>query len=147
MFNLKVKFMLAAAVLFIGGVSAANAQLVNGSAIKVSVPSAFVLRGETLPAGVYTIARTPSTVDSPSLLVLRGEGEVMVFDTMVAELKEAAASTQLVFDTVDGVKYLSEIVVKGQITKNEIAKTKIQKRAIADSSAGRYILTITDSSF
>ncbi|MEQ1646316.1 MAG: hypothetical protein ABL959_22880, partial [Pyrinomonadaceae bacterium] len=60
MFNLKAKFMLAAAVLFIGGVSAANAQLVDGSAIKVAVPSSFVLRGETFEAGTYTIERTPN---------------------------------------------------------------------------------------
>ncbi len=47
MFNLKAKFILAAAVLFIGGVSAANAQLVDGSSIKVAVPNSFVVRGET----------------------------------------------------------------------------------------------------
>ena len=94
MFNLKAKFMLAAAVLFIGGVSAANAQLVDGSSIKVSVPSSFVLRGETFEAGTYSIERTPITIDSPSLLILRGEGETMIFDTMISNSRTVAENTQ-----------------------------------------------------
>jgi len=147
MFNLKAKFMLAAAVLFISGVSAANAQIADGSIITVNVPSSFVLRNETLPAGTYTIERTPSTADSPSFLILRGDHEAMVFDTIVAGTREAAANTQLVFDTVDGVNYLFEILVKGQTSKNEIAKTKAQKKMIAEGSASRYVITITNTGF
>ena len=64
MFNLTTKFILAVSVLFIGGVSAASAQLTDGEALKVSVPSAFVVSDKSFPAGVYTIERTPSTNDS-----------------------------------------------------------------------------------
>lgn len=147
MFNLKAKFILAAAVLFIGGVSAANAQLVNGSSIKVNVPNSFVVRDETFEAGTYTIERTPSTADAPSLLIIRGEGETMVFDTIISNSNEAAGNTQLVFDTVGGTNYLSGIVVKGQTTKNEIAKTKTQKRMIANGEAVRTVITITNTGF
>jgi len=147
MFNLKAKFMLAAAVLFIGGVSAANAQLVDGSSIKVSVPSSFVLRGETFEAGTYTIERTPSTVDSPSLLVIRGEGETMIFDTIVDRTNETAKNTQLVFETIGGTNYLSAIVVKGQTTKNEIARSTAQARAIADGVSVSQTVMIANTGF
>ncbi len=147
MFNLKAKFMLAAAVLFIGGVSAANAQLVDGSSIKVSVPSSFVLRGETFEAGTYTIERTPSTVDSPSLLVIRGEGETMIFDTIVDRTNETAKNTQLVFETIGGTNYLSAIVVKGQTTKNEIARSTAQARSIADGVSVLQTVMIANTGF
>lgn len=145
MFNLKAKFMLFAAVLFIGGVSAASAQISNGSTIKVNVPSDFVLKGATFSAGNYVIERTPNTADAPSFLIIRGENEAMVFDTMIANSKEAADDTQLVFDTVDGVNYLSAIVVKGQTARNEIAKSKAQKSG--EGVAGRYVVTISNTGF
>lgn len=147
MFNLKAKLMLAAAVLFIGGVSAANAQISNGSMIKVNVPTSFVLKGADFPAGEYIIERTPNTADAPSVLIIRGENEAMVFDTMIAGSKGAAESTQLVFDTVDGVNYLSAIVVKGQTARNEIAKTKAQSQKATEGVAGRYVVTITNTGF
>jgi hypothetical protein len=146
MFKSTVKFMFAAAILFIG-VSAANAQIANGSQISVNVPSDFILKDKTFAAGNYTIERTPSTIDSPSLLILRGEGETMIFDTMTARTNGTATDTQLVFDTVDGLKYLSAIQVKGQNVTSEIAKTKKQTRMMANASAGRFVLTITDTSF
>jgi hypothetical protein len=148
MFNLKAKFLLAAAVLFIGGVSAANAQLGNGSEIKVSVPNAFVLRGESFSAGIYSIVRTPTTIDSNSLLILRGEnGESMIFDTIVGSSNKAADATQLVFDAVGGTNYLSAILVKGSTVKNEIAKTKAQRRSLAEGVGRRFVVTVTDSGF
>ena len=145
MFNLKT--LVAVAVLVLGGISAANAQLANGSAIKIAVPSSFVLRGETFMAGTYTIERTASTADSSSLLVLRGEGETMVFDTIVGRSHEAAENTQLVFETIGGTNYLSAIVVKGTTTKNEIARSKAQARAIADGVSVTQTVMIANTGF
>lgn len=147
MFNLKAKFMLAAAVLFIGGVSGANAQLVDGSTINVAVSSSFVLRDKTFEAGVYSIERTPSTADSPSVLILRGEGETMIFDTIIDRSNAAAENTQLVFETIGGTNYLSAIVVKGQTTKNEIARSKAQARAIADGVSVTQTVMIANTGF
>ncbi|MFZ1701515.1 MAG: hypothetical protein WBO10_04245 [Pyrinomonadaceae bacterium] len=146
MFNLKAKFIIAATVLVLG-VSAANAQIADGTSIKINVPSSFVVRDVKFPAGVYTIERTPTTADSSSLLIIRGEGESMIFDTMVSSSNQASAKTQLVFDTVDGVNYLSEILVKGQTSKNELTKTKAQATRSADTVAIRYIITLTDTGF
>ncbi len=147
MFNLKAKFLLAAAVLFIGGATAANAQLVNGSTIKVSVPNSFVLRDETFQAGNYTIERTPSTADAPSLLILRGNGNTIIFDTIVSSSNKTSATTQLVFDTVGDTNFLSEILVKGSTIKSAIAKTKSQKKVMSENASVRNYLTITNTGF
>ena len=145
MFNLKAKLMLATAVLFLGGVSAANAQLVDGTSIKVNVPSAFVLKDETFPAGTYTIERTSNTADAPSLLVMRGEDKTIIFDTIVSTSNEPAETTELVFDLVGGTNYLSAIVVRGETSRNEIARTKAESQKIAARNA--EIIAITSTNF
>ncbi len=146
MFNLKSKLFLLAAVLIFGGFSAANAQINEGTSIKVNVPNAFTLRDTTFDAGIYTIERTPSTIDSPSLLVLRGDnGSSMIFDTIVARSNNAAPATRLVFDTVGETTYLTAIAVKGQSSVNEIAKTKAQTRKLAEGNVARLYLTINDA--
>ncbi|MEQ1604941.1 MAG: hypothetical protein ABL999_08730 [Pyrinomonadaceae bacterium] len=147
MFNLKAKSLLATAVLFLGGVVAANAQISNGSMITVSVPNSFVVRDSTFEAGVYTIERTPNTADSPSLLILRGNGDAIIFDTVVSNSNETAATTQLVFDTVGDTNFLSEILVKGSASKNELMKTKAQKKVMSENSSVRNFLTITNTGF
>lgn len=146
MFNLKTKLFLMAAVLVLGGFSAANAQINEGSSIKVNVPNAFTLRDQTFEAGIYTIERTPSTIDSPSLLVIRGENNTaMVFDTILARSNNSATATRLVFDTVGDTKFLTGIVVKGQSGMNEVAKTKAQTRKMAEGNVARLYLTINET--
>ncbi len=148
MFNLKAKSLLATAFLFLGGVVAANAQIADGSIITVSVPNSFVVKDTTFDAGVYTIERTPNTSDSPSLLILRGEKDAIVFDTVVSSSNNAAQTTQLVFNTVGDTNFLSEILVKGSASKNELMKTKAQKKAMSENSSVKTTyLTITNTGF
>lgn len=145
MLKLTTKLFLAASFLVLGGFSAANAQIVEGTAIKVSVPNAFVLRDKTFEPGVYTFSRTPVTVDSPSLLIMRGDnGKSMIFDTITSSLDKAAHSTQLVFDTVGDTTYLTGIRVKGQDAGSEIVKSKAQTK-MGGSVSKRMFLTITES--
>lgn len=125
MFNFKG--LIAVAVLVLGGISAVSAQ--DGSGLKVNVPHAFVINEEMFAAGDYTIERTPSTADSPSLMVIRGEGESMIFDTMAARTSNAAEATELVFDSINGTYFLSKITVKGATTAVELAKTRSQVEA------------------
>lgn len=141
------KSIIAAAVLFLAGVTAANAQLTDGGKISVSVPDAFVLRDKTFPAGVYTITRTPSTIDSPSLLILRGDNEAMIFDTIKSDGVSAARATQLIFDTVGGTSYLTGIAVGGDTTRLDIPKTKRFKQALTEGSASRAYITVTNTGF
>lgn len=148
MFNLTSKLLLAASFLVLGGFSAANAQITDGTSIKVSVPTAFTLRDESFDAGIYTIERTPTTADSPSLLIIRCEkGGSMIFDTMTSRSNRNAESTQLIFETVGETTYLTGIAVKGQSGITEIVKTKKQSDKLATETVSkRLYLTITETS-
>ena len=127
MIKLNVKLMLAALVFSIGGLSAVNAQVEPGTTLRFFVDTEFVVNGENFPAGEYTVERTPNTADAPSLLILRGAKSV-IFDTMVANTRVVAERTELLFDNVNGVNYLSAIAVAGQTSRNELLSAKEQVR-------------------
>lgn len=124
-FNLKV--MVAALVLSIGAIASVNAQVEPGTVLKFFVASDFVVNGTSFPAGEYSIERTPNTADSPSLLIIRGE-QSMIFDTMVADSRVVADRTELLFENVNGVNYLSAITVAGQTSRNELTSAKSQMK-------------------
>jgi len=138
MSNFTIKFILVSLVLAVGGVTATSAQ-VNGAAIRADIPYDFVLRDKTFPAGKYTIQRTYSNVDSPSILVLQGEKESAIFDTLFASTNNPAKSTQLVFDVADGVYYLAKIQVQGSTTANDILRTRSESRQVAQAKAKKSV--------
>jgi hypothetical protein len=121
---------MAVAVLVLGGFGAANAQLTD-TAIKVSIPEAFVIRGKVFQAGDYKIKRTDSTIDSPSLLLLQGEGQSVMFDTIAAISTTAAKETKLVFEKAGDRLILSEIWLKGDTVGNQVVGAKSEAARIA----------------
>ena len=131
MSNYTAKFLLVVSFLVLGGISAANAQVTGGMTLKVDIPNSFIIDNHTYPAGEYTISPTPSTIDSSTLLILRGKGEAAIFDTIKMDSAEAAPNTELVFDKIDDRYFLSKILIKGETTGNEITRTKSEKRLIA----------------
>lgn len=142
------KFFLAASFLVLGGISAANAQIAYGSAVKVFVPDAFEINNTSFSPGVYTIERTPSQVDSSSFLLIRGEnGKGMLFDTIFAPVDNVKNESELVFENIGGTNVLSEIVVSGQPMAYRITKTKEQKRKIAEGVAAVHVITVADTAF
>ena len=148
MFNFKIKIVVAAFALVLGGVTAASAQFNFGSALRVNVPSEFVVEDKVFPAGEYSIFQTPSTTDSSTNLILRGRnGRSMIMNTMIARSNEAATSTHLVFDIVDGTHFLSKIWLKGEITANEIPKSSFERRLIAENKQVRQVVISTSSEF
>ena len=148
MSNFKMKIFLAAFALVLGGVSAASAQFNFGSALRVNVPNDFVVEDKVFPAGEYSIFATPSTIDSPSLLILRGRnGRSMIFNTMIARSANAADSTQLVFNIIDGTHFLSKIWLKGEIRSNEIPKSRFEKRLIAANKPAHRVVINTSTGF
>ena len=148
MFNFKIKIVVAAFALVLGGVTAASAQFNFGSALRVNVPSEFVVEDKVFPAGEYSIFQTPSTTDSSTNLILRGRnGRSMIMNTMIARSNEAAMSTHLVFDVIDGTHFLSKIWLKGEITANEIPKSSFERRLIAENKQVRQVVVSTSSEF
>src|SRR5688500_2162056 len=147
MFNFKIKIVIAAFAL-LGGVTAASAQFNFGSALRVNVPIEFVVEDKMFPAGEYSIFQTPSTTDSSTNLILRGRnGRSMIMNTMIARSNEAAMSTHLVFDVIDGTHFLSKIWLKGEITANEIPKSRFERRLIAENKQVRQVVVSTSSEF
>ena len=125
MFNLKTKFMLAAALFLVGGVSAVSAQIPEGTALKINVSSSFVIRDKTFEAGEYTVARTPSTADSGTLMILRdakGKG-LIIFDTIARESGTRSTDSQLIFDAIGGNLHLSRIRVRGSNVSLELPRS------------------------
>ena len=141
---LKTKFFLVVSFLVLGGVSAASAQIGDGSALRVHVPNAFTVKDKSFEPGSYIIERTPNTIDSKSLMILRnGKGDAIIFDTIPANLAEAAGETELVFDGAAGNIFLSRIVFRGETTAIEIPKTKAQRDLLAkgDNKVLRIVIT------
>ena len=143
-----LKSILFAAILIIGGMTAANAQIRQGSVLKLDIPNSFVVNDKTFSAGEYTIERTPSTIDSSSLLILRDAktGKGIIFDSTQTRTQTPAKSTQLVFDNVNGTYFLSQIWVKGSTTSNDIPMTGRQRQMIANSPVHKVVMT-SDTSF
>ncbi len=127
MSKFNVKLMVAALVLSIGAIANVSAQVEPGTVLRFFVANDFVVNGKSFPAGEYTVERTPNTADSPSLLIIRGE-KSMIFDTMVSDTRVTADRTELIFENVDGVDYLSAIVVEGQTSRNELLSAKSQMK-------------------
>ena len=136
-----------AAVISLAGVTAASAQFTFGSKLNVTISNDFVVGDKEFPAGNYTIAPTPNTADSPSILVLRGEKVSMILDTMRGESGVAAKDTQLIFKDVDGVSFLSKILFKGETTAIEIPMSKHEKRLIASVKVAEQVVVGTGSSY
>jgi hypothetical protein len=114
-------------VLSIGAIANVSAQVEAGTVLKFFVANDFVVKGTSFPAGEYTVERTPGTADAPSLLIIRGE-KSMIFDTMVADSRTVADRTELIFENVDGVDYLSAITVAGQTSRNELPSVMSQMK-------------------
>lgn len=127
MSKLKLKLVAAALILSIGAIANVSAQVEPGTVLRFFVANDFVVNGTAFPAGEYTVERTPSSADSSSMLIIRGE-ESMIFDTIVADSREVADRTELIFENVNGVNYLSTITVAGHTLRNELGSAKSQIR-------------------
>ena len=145
MFDLKAKFILAA-VLLIGGVSAASAQLVDGTVLKFTANSEFSVKDKVFAPGEYTIQRVGSSSNSASLLVLRGKnGGSIAFDTIMDHDAAPAKATEVVFYSIGGTNVLSKIVVKGESGSNEVPRTAAQRQAIAKGASPKRVMVTQDT--
>jgi hypothetical protein len=117
----------------LGGLTAANAQIEPGEALRIDVPHSFVVRDKTLPAGKYTITPIEESDGSTHLLKLQSQNgkEVAVFDTTEKILNEPYKNTELVFKQTGDEYVLTEIRIKGEEQANDIPETKSEKRAVA----------------
>ena len=133
MFNNTLKILFAVSFMVLGSFTAANAQLGNGNAIRVTVDHPFVVEDKTFPAGKYTIATIGDFDGSDSILKLQSLNgkEFVAFQTIGEELNEPAKSTELIFDRIGDEYILSKIRIAGDIEGTEVEKTRSEKAALA----------------
>ncbi len=138
--NFVTKSLFVAGFLVLVGISIANAQI-PGTAIKFNAENSFALRGKVFPASEYTITRTPGISGSDSL-VLRGEGGTAIFNTTPTSSASAAEYTQVLFEKIDGVNFLSQIRLAGETAGKSINITKSEMLQVAKITRKN---TITDT--
>ena len=133
----KLQILLGISFLLVGGIVAANAQMDGSSSIKFEVAHPFVVDGETLPAGKYSIGTIASQGGSNGILKIQSlDGkESMLFSTLKKVHSEAAGKTELVFEQVGGDYYLTEIRVKGDEDAVLIDSRELNKRISDDAAA------------
>jgi hypothetical protein len=137
MLNNAIKSLVVTAVLLIGGLTAANAQIANGASVKFDVSHAFVVNDKTFPAGKYSISPVSMPDGSTSLLKLQSENgeESALINTMSRTLNERSKETELVFDQVGGEYILTELRVRGDEQASRVVETSSEKRAAATAAA------------
>jgi hypothetical protein len=132
------KLFILAAVIMIGGIAVANAQVAPQSEIKTNVPFSFVVNDKTFPAGTYTFGRLATNGGGDSTqLVMRGpKGATAILDTIPTIAANAPSKTNLVFDKVAGQYFLKQIWGAGDAEGNELIVSNAQKTAIATATSG-----------
>ena len=91
-----------------------------GTAIRVSVPFDFVVRGKTLPAGEYEIRRL---MDEPIGLLIRNvhdKHDNLVFETEPKIDRAITKRDELIFNRYGDTYFLAEVVTAGEQTGEEL---------------------------
>ena len=120
---------LAALFIFLGGASAANAQL-SQYPLKFAVPFNFIVEDKLFPAGEYRIQRMPGIRDTATTLVLRGpSGRSIMVSTIRHEPSSARGygDTALTVRRVNGHFYLAKIMIEGMYRGYEVPVSRSRR--------------------
>lgn len=128
--NYMLKIVFTFSVLLLGGLTAANAQIEEGSALRISIPHSFVVRDKTFPAGRYQV--TPLVQSDGSTDILKLESvhgkEIAIFETTAKSLDKTARNTELKFDQIGDTYFLSQIVLKGDDQTTMVQRSASEER-------------------
>lgn len=132
----KMKFIVLAGTIMLGGLTIANAQVAPQSQIKTDIPFSFVIKGKTYPAGTYSFGRLNTSSDA-SQIVMRGpKGEPIILDTIPTISADVPSETHLVFEKVAGQYLLSQIWGKGDVEGSSLLNMKSEKLALEAAANG-----------
>lgn len=130
------KYFVGISLVVLSGVGMSSAQDA-GTALKVSIPQSFVVRDKVLPAGDYTLRRMENKAGGSSVLVLQGNGEGVLFDTIATSSPTAAKDTKLIFEKADNRLFLSEIWIKGETVGKQLVGVKAEMNRFAKTKAAK----------
>ncbi|HJS52592.1 MAG TPA: hypothetical protein VJ781_11880 [Pyrinomonadaceae bacterium] len=122
--------------IFLGGVSIANAQLGQYS-LRLDMPYEFVAENRLYPAGEYTISRLPGTREPATTLIMRGpRGKAIMLNTIPHVSIDGYRDTAVTLQRVDGLFYLSKIMIEGMLRGYEVPTSRYRR----DRSARTIII-------
>ena len=111
----------------LGTTMSASAQIESDTTIDANIPFAFVVKDKTLPAGKYVI-RVADPTDL-KVLEIRGarRGKGVLFETEGVQPERSPRKSELVFDKVGDTYFLSQVLVEGDSTGNQLLKSKMER--------------------
>lgn len=130
MIKYTTQFFLTLALLLIGGLTAAQAQMDSDTIIDANIPFQFVVGRTTLPAGKYVIRQIDDAETSSNVLEIRSANNkiVTLFDTENASLNQDAKKTEISFDKIGDQYFLSQIFVEGENYGVQAIESKMERK-------------------
>jgi len=130
MIKYATQFFLTLALLLVGGLTAAQAQMDSDTTIDANIPFQFVVGTTTLPAGKYVIRQVDDSEDMPNVLEIRSaNGKVAtILDTENTSLNQAPKKTEVIFDRIGNQYFLSQIFVEGENYGVQAIESKMERK-------------------
>src|SRR5262245_11274661 len=101
------------------GASTASAQLGQG-ALRFQVPFNFMVENTMFPTGEYRIRRMGITDPAHMLMIQGPYGKTIMFSTIPHESAYGYRDSAITLRRVDGLYYLSRIMIEGQFRGYEV---------------------------
>ena len=134
----KVLFAVLACGLFAVCAPATVSAQIPGTAIRVSIPFDFNVRGKVLPQGEYMIKRVS---DRPDVLEIQNVGrldhEKAVFTTEAFSVRRAPGKGEIIFHKYGDEYFLSRVLAGGEQTGRELPLSR-QERTLKRETVGSY---------
>lgn len=112
----------------LGAAMAARAQIDSNVVVRANIPHPFVVQDTTLPAGKYTI-RVADQPEQNMLEIRSADGRTAVFfETEDMKTDRTPAKNELVFDKFGDTYFLSQVLLKGDDSGNQLVKSKKERK-------------------
>jgi hypothetical protein len=123
------------ALLLVG--ASANAQTIK---VKASVPFDFIVNGQTLPAGQYTVDSF-GVMDGKTLMLRNGDAKQnLIVQAISTESLKPSEKTKLVFHRYADRYFLAEVWVEGNDLGHQIAKSSREKELAMDYAVEHVVV-------
>ncbi|MCM3870689.1 MAG: hypothetical protein ND895_08355 [Pyrinomonadaceae bacterium] len=131
---------------FIVTLAATSADAQSGALVmRIVIPFEFVIRGENLPPGTYTVKRSSS--DKPETLVLSSEdgGSRLYILTNIVRASTRQSKSKLVFHQYGDRHFLSQIWEAGDNEGRQLSPSRQERstvRGLAKGTMKRQTVTL-----
>ena len=143
---MKKQFMMALTMLSLivtFAVTSANAQS-GAHFIRIVIPFEFIIKGETLPAGVYIVKRVASEKPETLLLSSADGGSRVYILTKSVQANTRSSGSKLVFQQYGDQYFLSQVWEAGENEGRQLFKSRGERtaRELAKATMRRETVTL-----